>query len=304
MRVTRKHLYIALFVVTLGWQSGVSAQQGGIEVLAPEMLFSRGIRVSLSGITRVQKKTFRGANDVTDPLRRRFEERTAVLGIDYGLRADMSLSLLVPYTHRQLRSGGSSQSAEGVGDAAFLAKYRVWKTDWFRSAAHVAVFGGVQAPTGNSRESEGGVRLPQKIQPGRGAWNPIVGFSANIELDRLRFDYTALYKFNQPGTGTRRGDFFATEIDAAYRFWHEPYPGPSASIKVGVKYTHQSHDRATGQRVSNSGSDLIVIHPGVTFHFTPATTVKFSYDFPLYRDYGGTQLAFERRFSMAFGIRF
>lgn len=295
-------------VFTLG-ASTVEAQQGGIELIAPETLFARGVRVSLSGLYRFEDELFSGANDVPDPLGQEFQEQTHVLGIDYGLRPDITLSLLVPYSRKQLKTrvgaGHLRQSSDGLGDVAFLAKWRVWKHDWHRSAAHVAVFGGLEAPTGDTRDTEDGARLPRKVQSGRGAWNPILGFSANLELDLFRFDYSVLYKINGPGAFDREdGDLFATEVDAAYRFWHEPYPGPSASVKLGVRYSHESHARQSGSRVSNSGNDIVLLRPGMTFHFTPATTVKFGYDYPLYRDYGGTQLALDQRFTFALGIRF
>ena len=304
LRAVRTLVVLTIAFIGVAFTQPAAAQQGGIELLAPEMLFARGIRVSLTGISRVDNQAFSGSDDVTDPLSRRFEETTTVLGLDYGIRADLSVSLLVPHSSKELRSGGTTQSADGLGDIAFLTKYRVWKTDWFRSAAQMVVYGGIEMPTGESRETENGVRLSHRVQPGRGAWNPMVGLAANLELDRWRFDLSTLYKFNQNGTGRRRGDSFFVEVDGAYRFWHEPYPGPSASIKVGLRYSYAEHARLTGTTIDNSGFDLVTVHPGMTFHFTPATTVKFSYDIPIYRDYNGTQLAFERRFAVAFGMRF
>ncbi len=285
------------------------AQQGGVELLAPEMLFAKGWRFSLTALHKEERDLYQGTRTVTDPLGQRFSEQAVVLGADYGVRPDFSLSVLVPYVYRELRVFDGTRhthlTAEGVGDVVLLAKWRAWKKDWRRGAAHWAFVGGMEFPTGEARERRGGVRLPTKVQAGRGAWTPIVATSANLELDKLRFDWVGLLKLNQEGASDlRKGTVYSTELDAAYRWWHAPYPGPSHSVKIAVVYRHESRARQFGSDVRNSGSDIVIVRPAMTFHFTPATTIKVSYDWPVYRDYNGQQLGYERRFAVAFGIRF
>ncbi|MEM7261051.1 MAG: transporter [Planctomycetota bacterium] len=301
-------LFVAVLLIGL-WPIEGRAQQGGVELLAPEMLFAQGWRFSLTALRREDRDLYDGTQTVSDALGQRFTEHAVVLGIDYGIRHDFSLSALVPYVHRELRVFDGTRhrhlTAEGLGDVVLMAKYLAWKRHWRRGAAHWAVVGGVELPTGEARETRDGVRLPSKVQPGRGAWTPIVASSVNLEMDRTRFDLVGLIKLNQEGTSDlRKGNQYSLEFDAGYRWYHAQYPGPSHSVKIGILWRHESRSRQNGSDVANSGSDVLILRPGLTFHFTPGTTIKVSYDWPIYRHYHGQQLGYEERFAVAFGIRF
>ena len=289
--------------------SPLHAQEGGIEVLAAETLFARGWRLSETYLYKRSGTYYRGSHAANDPLDRIREEHRFVTGIDYGIRPGVMVSALFPvvYKRQEQRIPGSPRTLEsaGFGDTALLGKYRFFKHDWARSAAHLALISGIEVPTGSTSADEDGARLPPTLQPGSGSWDPILALSANVDLNRWRFDALALHKWNTEGTQDfAAGDFFVFEADAAYRFLHTKYPGPTASGKLGFQWRHRKRDEVRGHRLVNSGSDVLVVRMGLSFHPLPNMDLTIAADIPVYRDVNGEQLVQDVRTLFAFGLRF
>jgi hypothetical protein len=297
----------SLLVLLLGVAAATpaAAQEGGIEVFAAETLFATGTRVSVTHIEKRKGTLYDGGDAVSDPLGRVLDERKIVAAVDHGLRADLTLSALLPILEKELESSGGDLRSSGVGDFAVLAKYRLYKQDWRRGAFHVSGIGGVEVPTGSTSERDGGARLAPGLQPGLGAWNPFFGLSLNLNLDRFRFDALAFYKENTEGAQDfEKGDFLALEVDAAYRFYHAKYPGPSASAKVGLQWRHEGSAELDGASVVDSGSEELRLKTGLGWHPRPGIDISLSYALPIHEDYDGQQLGLDHRVSLGIGVRF
>lgn len=303
-RATRRVGLLTLWsVATLN--AGASAQEGGIEVFAAGTLFSSGLRASVSTIHKRKGTLFQGTHEVSDPLNSVFEETRIVTAIDYGLRPDLTVSLLMPFVYKSLDTNAGDFNSFGLGDMAVLGKYRAYKTDWERGTFQVATIAGLEVPTGVTDATESGVRLSPGLQPGLGSWNPFFGLSANLNLNRFRFDWQAFYKVNTEGAQNfEKGDFLALEMDVAYRFLHTQYPGPTASARIGLQWRHEDQDDLNGVTAASSGSRELLLRPGLAWHPAPNIDISFAVDVPVYQDYDGTQLGLDYRTFLAFGIRF
>jgi hypothetical protein len=287
------------------WHNKVHGQEGGIEVFSAGTIFVGGTRASATYTYKSRGSLFRGSNEISDPQNRQLDEYRIVASVDHGFRPDLTASLLVPYVSRTLDTNGQDSSGSGLGDVAFLIKYRAWKKDWKRSAAHFALIGGMEAPTGTTNERDNGALLPPSLQPGSGSWDPFAGILTNVNLDRFRFAGVLFYKANSEGAQDfEEGDFLAVEIDGGYRFYHKPYPGPSANVKVGFQWRHQERSKQNGVSQANSGSDEIVLRTGLTWHPIPRLDITSSVDLPLYQNFNGEQLARDIRVFFGFGVRF
>ena len=300
---------VGILILVYSAKNSTHAQEGGIEVFAAETLFQQGWRVSESYLYKRKGNLYHGSSHTRDSQDRLFEEQRFVTGIDYGLFGGITLSTLIPvvYKRQEQRVGGKKDTLEafGLGDIAFLTKYRIFKHDWERSAFHLSLIGGVEIPSGKKNADEDGKRLPPALQPGSGSWDPITAISANLDLNRFRYDALLFTKVNTTGSQDfNEGDFFVVELDAAYRFLHTKYPGPTASAKIGAQWRHEERDKIDGHTVNNSGSDEILLRPGVTWHPIPSVDIKLSVDIPVYRDFNGTQLGLDLRIFFAFGFRF
>lgn len=283
----------------------ISAQDGGIEVFAAEPLFSSGTRVSLTHIYETKGSLYRGSNEISDPLDRERDEHRVVLGIDRGLKPDLTVSALVPYVVLDFESDAGDADSSDFGDVALLGKYRFYEENWPQSTFNVAFIGGVETPTGSTSESEGGSRLPPGLQPGSGSWDPFVALSSNLSQGRYRLDASAFYKLNTEGAQDfDRGNFFSLSLDGKYRFWHEQYPGPTAGVKLGLQYRYEGRAEQDGTNVANSGSSEIRGRTGFSWHPAANIDVSFNVEIPLYQDFNGEQLALDYRTFLALGIRF
>jgi hypothetical protein len=224
------------------------------------------------------------------------EEHRAVFGFTHGVMPDLSLSLLLPVIRKEssnLPDPGVTQRSEGLGDATLLGKYRFFSEYWEQSAFHVAAFGGLELPTGSSRE-----RL------GSGSVDAIGGVVLTLSIARFRFDALALYKANNEGSRDfSEGDFFVLGTSFAYRFYHAQYPGPSASAKVGLSWRQEDPDKG-GLADANTGLSELRLLAGLTYHPYPEIDLVASVEVPVYGDYDGEQLGLDVRTFFGFGIRF
>jgi len=282
-----------------------AAQAGGIEVFAAETLFAQGLRVSFTHFDERKSDLYNGSHEVFDPLGRRLVVRRDILGIDYGVLPEVTLSALLPWVHRRATSTAGSSSSSGPGDIALLGKVRAHQQLWKQGAFNVAVIGGIEAPTGRTGERDGGLRLAPGMQPGSGAWSPFLALSATLDIARWRFDAKGFYKRHGEGArDLRQGDFASLEVDAAYRFLHTRYPGPTASAKLGLQWRRQSRDELAGTHVAASGSTALWWRAGLGYHPTPGSDLSLSLDVPMHQHLRGTQLGLDRRLVLAAGLRF
>jgi hypothetical protein len=280
-------------------------QSGGIETFAAETLFDQGTRVSLTSITERKNDLYSGSHRTSNPNRLKYDEQRYVLGIDYGLRPDVTLSFLLPHVTKRSQSRTQTLRSSGVGDAAVLGKFRLLKDNWKQGSFQVSFVGGVETPTGTTSAHDKGIRLPVPMQPGRGAWNPFVALSTTLNRNRARYDAVAFFKVNTEGSQDfEKGDFASFEVDAAYRFLHNKYPGPTASARIGLQWRYDGRDSVSGNSLGDSGGTALLVRPGLSWHPTPATDVSLKLDIPLRQHVNGTQLALDNRLFMAVGLRF
>jgi len=299
----------------LSFPSGLAAQDGGIEVLAGHTIFESGTRISLSHLYSSRGTLSSGSAELSNPDDLSWREHRVVLGVNYGLRADLSLSLLLPYVSREAElsapdaGGVQSSSSDGLGDAALLAKYNFFSRYWKQSAFHTSVIGGLELPTGSANERSGDELLAFSMQPGSGSLDAIGGLALTLSTGRFRFDAHAIYKANSEGSEDfTDGDFFTLGSSFAYRFYHARYPGPSANVKVGLNWRHEGVDEYRGGVLPNTGLDELRLRVALVYHPFPEIDLVALVEAPVYGDYraapGEGQLTLDVRTFFGFGIRF
>ncbi len=285
------------------------AQEGGIEVFSAEPLFQKGWRLSVSQIYQNKEGQRSGTRHVTDAQHRTFDSHRTVLGVDYAFYHNYSVTLLVPWVTKVEESNkGSTQPtlhSSGLGDVAGLFKYALIQEHWESSAYHFAIIGGLEFPTAQTNLRDHGIRLPTRMQPGSGSWDPLIAVATNLELDLWRFDALALVKHNTEGAQqVTEGDFYLASLSGTWRFLHAKYPGPTGNLKLGFQWRHQERGSIDGVTDWNSGRDEIIGLIGTTWHPSPDTDITFTLDYPFYRYHKGVQLDRRLRIFLALGIRF
>lgn len=285
--------------------NSIFAQSGGVETLTGEMLFSGGNRLTINHRHTERSGLMMGSTSIADPANTSFTEDRTTLSFDHGISPRLTLTALMPYVQKTRESGGTTLSSDGIGDLAILAKFLIAHDYWSRSGWHLAMAVGVEAPTGETDVVDGGGLLSPGMQPGSGSWDPFVSFSANLELNRWRFDLITLFKDNHEGDQQfEAGDQLAVDLVGAYRFLHEQYPGPSANVKLGLLYRDQGQATQFDAPVANSGHDRLLGRVALAWHPQPQWDLSLSVDVPLSESYDGVQLAYDYSVSLTMGMRF
>lgn len=297
---------IAMTLLFAGWMaSNSTAQSGGVETLTGEMLFSGGNRLTINHRHTERSGLMMGSTSIANPANTSMVEDRTTISFDHGVSPRLTLTALMPYVQKQSESSGIKISSDGIGDLAILAKFLIAHDYWSRSGWHLAMAAGVEAPTGETDARDGGGLLSPGMQPGSGSWDPFLSFSANLELDRWRFDLISLYKDNREGDQQfEAGDQFAVDLVGAYRFQHEQYPGPSANVKLGLLYRDQGQATQFDAPVASSGYDRLLGRVALAWHPQPQWDLSLSVDVPLSEFYEGTQLAYDYSVSLTVGMRF
>lgn len=288
-----------------------SAQQGAIELLAGETLFAEGWRAGWTQIESRREGLRSGTHSVDDPDQERLRDSRSVLLVDYGILPELTLSLLVPFVSKDLRSNAGNESSSNLGDVALAAKYLLHHNRWHGGAFSWSVVGGVELPTGKDDERSGGEErsggkpLKPFLQSGAGATNPFLATAITYGDGRMRYDASLFVKANGEGAQDRQqGIFLSANASVGYRFWHETYPGPTAGAKLGVEYRTEGHSELKGETDVDSGSDLILLKAGVGVHPRPDIDLSFSVEVPVLEDYNGEQLGHDTRFLLSVALRF
>jgi hypothetical protein len=301
----------ALLALAAGLLLGpqLQAQAGGIEIFTGETLFSQGQRLSVAHLYESKSALRDGTDTIGDPADQRSDEHRIVAGYNYGLGARLTLATLVPFIDRSTAQtqGGSRQRVDlsGLGDLSILGKYRLWTVDSHQGSVNVAVVGGLELPTGETDATNRGQRVEPGTQLGSGSYDPFASLVFTGSSNRFRVDAQAFYKLNTKGSQEfTDGDLATARISAAYRFWHERYPGPSHSVSLGLLYRHEFRAERDGHLVHNSGFDQLLLQPGLTLHPNPALDIVLKVEVPVFDSDRGQQLGLDYRTFAAVGWRF
>jgi hypothetical protein len=279
-----------------------------LDLLDGETLYEGGWLVTLGHEHERRDQLATGWHTVADPANRRREIDETVLGVHWGLRHDLQLSLLLPYVENTVKQDVPGQPGRlhtsGFGDVTALAKWRFYRWDAPGEALNVALLFGAGLPTGQHRERSGGVLVPLELQPGTGTFDPLIGVAATYEPRRWRFNAAASYQHAGENHDDRLGDELTLELAAGNRFWLEPYPGPFARADLFLRHYRVGSSRTDGADDPDSGRDLSTVGLNLAFRPRPTLDLQASLEVPVAEHVDGTQLRTGTTFVLNFGYRF
>ena len=297
-----------LFALLLLFPATVSAQNA--DRRTGVTLFQQGTAVGASYINVSKSDLFDGSNRESDPLDRKVEKNLVVMNVSYGLTADLTLGLSIPYVEQDLRTntmvGDRKFGDSGLGDLSVLAKYRFLKIDAPRRTLQVAALVGMEFPTGQTSENDSaGLRLAAQQQLGSGSYDALLGIAATQVLGRFGLSASTFYKLNLEGSQDfKAGDLLTVEIGSQYRFYQARFPGPEAGVRLGTSWEYAGRAKQSGSRVRNSGGHEIFANAGM--FFAPRADLVFSagVQYPVYHDLHGSQLGTDFVLFTGFEFRF
>jgi hypothetical protein len=262
----------------------------------------------------------------------------AALGIAYGVTDRLTISVELPFVHRDdLREGEHSHvggetnnevaelgSVSGIGDLSLVAKYRLVDGE----GAKFAVLGGLKLPTGSThRDDKDGERLETEHQPGTGSWDPILGAAFGTRVGQLRLNASALYQFAGKGAqDTRLGDRAQGGVALSRRFGSNEHHHEEAEHHHGEaghhEAAHEHHDHASwdafveltgewegrqkvgGEIEEASGGRSVWFSPGARFNSAGGLSVAASVGLPVWQDIRASHPDNDYRLTLAVGHAF
>jgi len=285
------------------------AQQGAIDLFVGETLFVGGTRLSTTYLHAEGGGLRSGRRSIANPRGVERNRNILVLGLAHGLRRGTDVTLLAPF----LRTDATFADGMGMvdtdhaalGDISVTLRQRVHHHVWERSAWSTSLLGGTQFPTGDDGERQNGVLLPPELQAGSGSFDPYAGLATTLELDRLRVDSSLFYV--RPTEGSQNfesGDVLSASISAGYRVVMNRYPGPTVSLKGGLRYRREGRARLDGNMLPSSGRQELACRAAITYHPYPDWDVVVTLELPFYQDVHGSQTGVDYRMLVGLGWRF
>lgn len=239
---------------------------------AAPISFNSALPVARDEFVWRQQMRWQHADDAGRGADRSMRATAAISVLGYGVSHKLALFAALPYTDKSLTmttpGGRIRRDSSGVGDATVFARYTLWQRDAPARTLRLAGFGGVTAPTGADDARDRLGRLPQRLQDGSGAWNPLAGLVATWQTLDVEIDGQLSYRDNREANAFEAGDETRLDLSSQVRLWPQQLSGGVPSVLYGVlelNLLHQGRDRFAGQRDNDSGGDSVALSPGVQY---------------------------------------
>jgi hypothetical protein len=198
---------------------------------------------------------------------------------------------------------GRRLTATGIGDTLFQTRYTIFQQDGIGSTFRVAPIIGIDMPTGMADANGAG---PRGTQPGTGAWNTRDALTASWQTLYWNGGAEAGYQANSTAGGYHFGNTFYADLGFHYLLWPSSLEGEVGGefyASLEANYTSSAANFSFGQTVGGTGSQLLLVDPGVIWT-TALYSVSFTALLPAYERiapnggrYGyGAALFFRRSF--------
>lgn len=265
----QKNLFL-LFLCSWAWESRIEAAGINTNVALP---VAKG-----HFIFRSQVRYTRATDDPSGAGRRlHLIEFPNVLV--YGPAERMALFFVFPVLYRDL-NGGSPRRTGGVGDLTFLYRYEIYKQDWILRTFRIALFGGLEVPSGDSPFSSGSIDVP-------------LGVVATYQTARQEIDGDVSFKINTTGTGVDHGDeiFYNLAYQLRILPWRLPEEGVPHQLNAVLEFNGHftQKDEGGGVSLPDTGGHILFLSPGLQY-LMKRVILEASFQFPAVQDLNGSQL--------------
>jgi hypothetical protein len=274
--------------VTQGWRIW-----GQLEYLKQEQLRNGTDKISPGEVTgdHIEVKTL---------------NRNALLGLEYGLAADLSANLVLPYSNREhlhLHNDDGTLTPEAwqfdhIGDARVTLRYQ--PAGLQPGGLAWSLQGGLKLPSGRTdvRNADGEL-AERSVQPGSGTTDLLLGGGlayAPLSLPGSLFANLSLQAPFARHDGYQPG--WRTGLQAG---WLLPVHGKLDLILQG-NCLYVSHDRGFEAEPEDSGRTEVAVVPGLAYAWSRNLSVYGQLELPLYQNVNGFQLTHDYALSVGLSL--
>ena len=235
--------------------------------------------------------------DVTneEAIERHTRNFNAVTTVGYGLDEHWTVSLRVPFIHRdhlhdlldaETGQTGPSESWKfsGLGDVQATVRWQTLSQD---GKTAYAFTGGLQLPAGSITERNAdGSRAERAMQPGTGTHDILYGAAVRraIGLNDALIGQAGISEAVDTREQFKPGRRFDASAGWSHAFSHQ------VGSVVQLNYRHRNRDSGDQAEPDNSGSTTLNLSPGFTVGIGHASTLYAYVQLPLYQRVNGIQL--------------
>lgn len=266
-----------LFVVLRGF--GPACAHEPIFGLGPHTIYKGGVGIEVE----FEGEESSGAGE---------DEKEYVLHneIIYGVKADFSVTLAVPYIiEREAKAGGIENSSSGLGDVSLRGKYRFWRRDAPGVQDAAALILGIKVPSGDDDKTP---------HLGSGSTDFLFALAAARESLKWYYFGDIRYRLNTEDGGIEKGDMFFADLAAGVRPWPTEYYRPDLVLIAELNWETIMSDDLDGVDIEDSGGDRLFFSPSFFFTYRNLA-VKGGVQIPIHQDLNGEQPEVNYRFKLA-----
>ncbi|MDE2142669.1 MAG: transporter [Elusimicrobia bacterium] len=273
---------------------GVILMMAGPLQAAP-ISFNTALPVHEGGFLFRGETVWMRLHDDPSPMGREMDVVAVPSVLVYGVTSKLALMGVIPYMDKRLdiKSMGATREASGLGDIMSIAREEIYQWNGAGRTVRGALFGGVQWPTGRSKESDGAGLLPKPVQLGSGSYNPIAGTVWTMQWLSAEVDADFSYQRKTWANDFKFGDVIMQDVSLQYRLWPwtleaEGVPGYFYGVLEANNF-YRFKDEASGIKDNNSGGYQLFLTPGVQW-VTKRVVLEAAAQLPAVQELNGQSL--------------
>ncbi len=212
-------------------------------------------------------------------------EQELSLEYEYGVTADWTVALEVPFADKKLNANTST----GLGDIQLAAKYRFLRIDQPGRQLSTALLFKVKLPTGDDG------RTPRL---GSGSTDFVGGLLHSLESRRWYYTTAMRYRLNTEGGGDlEKGDKVFLDLVGGVRPVPTEYRAADTVVFLELNWEHAASDSLAGADVTDSGGWTLFLSPGVFWTYR-VYAITAGVQVPIAENLNGAQPSSDYRFKM------
>lgn len=212
-------------------------------------------------------------------------EQELSLEYAYGVTADWTVAVEVPFADKKLNGGGST----GLGDIQLAAKYRFLRIDSPGAQLSTALILKVKLPTGDDG------RTPRL---GSGSTDFVGGLLHGLESRRWYYTTAFRYRLNTEGGGDlKKGDKVFLDLVGGIRPAPTEYREADTVVFLELNWEHAARDSLAGADVTGSGGWTLFLSPGVFWTYR-VYAITGGVQVPIAENLNGAQPSSDYRFKL------
>jgi hypothetical protein len=231
---------------------------------------------------------------------------TNQMSLTYGIAPGLWASLIVPYAHKTesaVYPTSTLISNNGIGDVSLFARYNLIADHKFGDTRIFSVTGGIKFANGNTSLMDDGARRGEQfadpdVQLGTGTTDFIAGLGYLIGFDDWSIGANALAGIRGFGLGANGhvyGNNLNYDVTARYRIYEtigeNSAINPTIFGALGIRGEWRGYELQDGQRIDDSGGDVMYVAPGMQIFFTPTISLDATVWLPFIHALNGDQVA-------------